>query len=84
MDEADGFVYCLSSSKDSSSVSDTHFEAHGLLPNHTYEVTEGMAAAIQGKKIYSLIFTIWALVKLMPQQWKMPIKKTLLSRISMV
>jgi len=49
-DESKGLVYCLSSSPDSTSVLETHAEAHGLLPEHIYEVTEGMEEALKGKK----------------------------------
>lgn len=53
VDEADGLVYCLSSASDSAKVKQTHAEAHGLIPAHVYEVTEGQAAAIQsGKNLY--------------------------------
>jgi hypothetical protein len=48
VDEKKGLVYCLSSAPDSASISDTHAEAHGLLPTHTYEVTEGTEAALKG------------------------------------
>ncbi|HRP31359.1 MAG TPA: DUF4242 domain-containing protein [Agriterribacter sp.] len=50
VDEKQGVVYCLSSADDSTSVGKTHAEAHGLLPNYTYEVTEGEAAEMQGNK----------------------------------
>ena len=50
VDEEQGLVYCLSSSSDTGSIRKTHAEAHGLLPNYTYEVTEGSAAALTGNK----------------------------------
>ena len=50
VDEAQGLVYCLSSAGDSSSIRKTHAEAHGLLPSSIFEVTEGSAAALTGKK----------------------------------
>src|SRR5512138_2689964 len=50
VDESKGLVYCLSSSKDSNSVIKTHADAHGLLPAHVYEVTDGKAADIKDTK----------------------------------
>ena len=50
VDEAKGLVYCLSSTDDSSSIRKTHAEAHGLLPDHIFKVTEGSAAALTGNK----------------------------------
>ncbi|HEY0750500.1 MAG TPA: DUF4242 domain-containing protein, partial [Chitinophagaceae bacterium] len=50
VDEEKGTVYCLSSSSDSAAVRNTHAEAHGLLPDHIYPVTDGMEAALKGKK----------------------------------
>ena len=50
VDEDKGVVYCLSSASDSSSIRKTHAEAHGLLPDHIFEVTEGSAAALTGNK----------------------------------
>ncbi len=50
VDKDKGLIYCLSSSSDTESIRKTHAEAHGLLPNHIYEVTEGMEAALKGNK----------------------------------
>jgi hypothetical protein len=50
VDEDKGLVYCLSSSSDTASIRKTHAEAHGLLPNDYYLVTEGQEAALRGKK----------------------------------
>ena len=50
VDEDKGLVYCLSSSGDSGSIRKTHAEAHGLLPDHIYPVTDGMEAALKGNK----------------------------------
>lgn len=50
VDTIRGTVYCLSSASDSESIIKTHAEAHGLLPNHIYPVTEGTEAAINGGK----------------------------------
>jgi hypothetical protein len=50
VDTAKGDVYCLSSSSDAESIFKTHAEAHGLLPDHIYPVTEGTEAAANGGK----------------------------------
>lgn len=39
-----GLVYCLSSDSDTQSIRKTHGEAHGLLPEQIYQVTEETAA----------------------------------------
>ena len=53
VDEQKGKVYCLSSSKDSNSIINTHREAHGLLPSSVYRVTAGAeSATIDGKKFF--------------------------------
>lgn len=43
-------MYCLSKANDEESITKTHKEAHGLLPSAIYEVTEGQASAMLGKK----------------------------------
>jgi len=48
VDESKGVVYCLSSTADTASIRKTHAAAHGLLPDHIYAVTDGMAAAMKG------------------------------------
>jgi hypothetical protein len=48
VDTAKGLVYCLSSAKDEASIRKTHGEAHGLLPDEIYKVSEGTQAAIKG------------------------------------
>ena len=45
VDESKGLVYCLSSATDSESIRKTHAEAHGLLPEYTYKVRDGINAA---------------------------------------
>jgi len=50
VDEEKGLVYCLSSSKDTSSIIKTHAEAHGLLPSRIYTVVDGEAATIKDPK----------------------------------
>ena len=39
-----GLVYCLSSAVDSNAIRKTHAEAHGLLPDNIYPVTDGRAS----------------------------------------
>ena len=50
VDEDKGLVYCLASATDTMSMRKTHAEAHGLLPDHIYPVTDGMEAAMKGNK----------------------------------
>ena len=50
VDEEKGLVYCVSTSNDSSAIRKTHAEAHGLLPDHIYMVTDGMEAALNGNR----------------------------------
>lgn len=53
VDEKKGKVYCLSSAKDAQSVTQTHAEAHGLLPSEVYKVTEGVPGnAVDGKQMF--------------------------------
>ena len=54
VDESKGLVYCLSSANDSASIVKTHGEAHGLLPQHIYAVTDGTAAALTSEKNFFL------------------------------
>ena len=54
VDEQEGLVYCLSSTSDSAAIRKTHAEAHGLLPDHIYEVSEGTEAAVKGQGNYYL------------------------------
>jgi phenolic acid decarboxylase len=53
-DESKGIVYCLSSANDSASVIKTHAEAHGLLPQRVYKVTDGTEAALTNEKNFFL------------------------------
>ena len=48
VDEGKGDVYCLSSANDPQSIRATHAEAHGLLPDDIYKVSEGQEAMIKG------------------------------------
>jgi len=50
VDEDKGLVYCLASATDTMSMRKTHAEAHGLLPDHIYPVTDGLEAAMKGNK----------------------------------
>src|SRR4030095_13744872 len=53
VDEASGTVYCLSSSPDTTAIRKTHAEAHGLLPDQIYMVTDGPEASlISGNNFY--------------------------------
>ncbi|MEP6676606.1 MAG: DUF4242 domain-containing protein [Ferruginibacter sp.] len=53
VDEKKGKVYCLSTSKDTQSIRQTHAEAHGLLPTVIYEVSDGKKAdTIKGEKFF--------------------------------
>ena len=54
VDEDKGLVYCLSSSRDTQSIIQTHAEAHGLLPDRIYQVTEGTAADLTNQDNYFL------------------------------
>ncbi len=50
VDEQKGKVYCLSKAADEQGVTNTHKEAHGLLPSMVYKVTDGPEAAMAGDK----------------------------------
>jgi hypothetical protein len=50
VDEKKGMVFCLASANDSESIRKTHAEAHGMIPQHVYEVTSGMESALKGNK----------------------------------
>ena len=47
VDEKKGKVYCLSSARDSQSVTKTHADAHGLLPSEIFKVTDGPEAKLK-------------------------------------
>ncbi|HVT85379.1 MAG TPA: DUF4242 domain-containing protein [Chitinophagaceae bacterium] len=49
VDEKSGTVMCLAQAPDSMALIKTHKEAHGLIPDEVYEVTEGQQAALKGK-----------------------------------
>lgn len=50
VDEQKGKVYCLSQAKNEVSVTNTHKEAHGLLPSNVYQVSSGTEAIAKGNK----------------------------------
>jgi hypothetical protein len=54
VDEEKGKVYCLSSAANPESVSNTHKEAHGLLPISVYQVTDGVEDPAPDSKQYFL------------------------------
>jgi len=54
VNEEKGLVYCLSTSTDTGSIRKTHAEAHGLLPQNIYEVTDGVAASLDGANNFFL------------------------------
>lgn len=54
VNEEKGLVYCLSSSGDTESIRKTHAEAHGLLPEYIYKVTDGTAANLINQKSFFL------------------------------
>ena len=50
VDEEKGKVYCLSQAKNEESVSNTHKEAHGLIPSNVYHVSNGIETPAAGNK----------------------------------
>ena len=54
VNEDKGLVYCLSSTSDTNAIKKTHGEAHGLLPDHIYKVSDGAVANLQGKNDFYL------------------------------
>jgi len=50
VDEKKGKVYCLSQAKNEASVTNTHKEAHGLIPSNVYQVSSGTEAIATGNK----------------------------------
>ncbi len=49
VDESNGTIYCLSESSDKESITKTHGEAHGLLPDNIFPVNGGVEAISSGK-----------------------------------
>ena len=54
VDESKGVVYCLSSAPDSSAITSTHREAHGLIPQTIYKVEDGDEAVSDKNKTFFL------------------------------
>lgn len=54
VDESKGIVYCLSSAPDTSAISNTHREAHGLMPQTIYKVDDGDEAVADKSKTFFL------------------------------
>jgi hypothetical protein len=54
VDEEKGKVYCLSSAANPQAVSNTHKEAHGLVPESVYAVTDGAEDPASGSKPFFL------------------------------
>ena len=54
VNEEKGLVYCLSTSADTASISKTHAEAHGLLPQNIYEVSDGVVSSLKGENSFFL------------------------------
>jgi len=52
VDESKGVVYCLSSAPDSLAITNTHREAHGLVPQLVYKVEDGTEAASDNGKTF--------------------------------
>lgn len=50
VDEDKGKVYCLSQAKNEEAVSNTHKEAHGLVPSNVYHVSSGTETPAAGNK----------------------------------
>ena len=48
VDEANARVYCLAEANDAGSISAAHAEAHGLVPQHVHEVTDGIEEKAPG------------------------------------
>lgn len=54
VDESKGVIYCLSSAPDTLAIRNTHRDAHGLLPDITYEVKDGTEALADKDKTFFL------------------------------
>ncbi len=50
IDKKEGLIFCLASAPDSLSIRKTHKEAHGLLPERIFPVTEGTEAMLKGNR----------------------------------
>jgi hypothetical protein len=54
VNEEKGLVYCLASASGPECLTKTHAAAHGLMPDHIYQVTAGEDAALTGQKNFFL------------------------------
>lgn len=54
VDEKNGSIFCLASASDSSNIRKAHGEAHGLLPELIYSVSEGEASKENGDRQFFL------------------------------
>ena len=54
VNEEKGLVYCLSSASDTQSIRKTHGEAHGLMPEHIYQVSDGRESTLNGENNFFL------------------------------
>lgn len=52
VDEKLGKIYCLSEAADSEMIYNTHKEAHGLVPEKIYMVSDGPEASLTGKQLF--------------------------------
>jgi hypothetical protein len=50
VDESNARVYCLAEADNAKSISDAHKEAHGLVPQNVYEVTDGIESPAGGDR----------------------------------
>jgi hypothetical protein len=54
VDEEKGLVYCLVTGSNPDSIRHSHAEAHGLIPQEIYQVSEGTAAKLKGSNPFWL------------------------------
>ena len=53
VDETRGDIYCLSTAPNPDAIKKTHGEAHGMLPDHVFLVTDGQKASLKkGMNLY--------------------------------
>jgi len=61
VDETNARVYCLAEANDAGSISAAHAEAHGLVPQNVYEVTDGTEASAAGSgKLFMDVHSVGA------------------------
>jgi hypothetical protein len=54
VDTGTGRIYCLSTAPDTQAIRKTHGEAHGLLPDEIYRVTDGQVASLAAGNTFFL------------------------------